>query len=116
MTFPVARLDGDNVMLAHPLIARLYARLAEHPELSSAWTVKWNTLEAFGVPERVPPELKVRPPGSVPAVWLHVYDPLAPEAVNVWLYAVPVVPDVRLVPVPLGNTLIAGQDGVTVYC
>src|SRR5437660_453458 len=69
--------------------------------------------EEVGVPVILPLALfKPSPAGNVPLVTANVYDPLAPLALTVCVpYEVATVPFGRLD----GDTVIVGQEGVTVY-
>ena len=61
--------------------------------VSEACSVTEVVPAAVGVPEMTPVEvLSVRPAGRPPALIAHVYGPVPPAAVAVWLYAVPTCP------------------------
>src|SRR5579883_2509388 len=53
------------------------------PVLSVTVAVKFEVPAVVGVPPMVPPELRLRPAGSVPAVTDHVYPPVPPLAASV---------------------------------
>src|SRR6185437_6285008 len=59
---------------------------------SIACTVKVKSPLVVGVPDRMPPVLRVRPGGSVPPVVVKVYGAVPPVAANVCRYATPFVP------------------------
>jgi hypothetical protein len=83
--------------------------------VSVANAVKVYVPAAVHVPESAPAEVNVMPVGNVPALLLHVYEPFAPVAVNVCVYAVPTVPDVNTVGfAPFGDT-VTEHAGCTVY-
>jgi hypothetical protein len=63
------------------------------PTLSVASTVKSYVPEVEGVPESTPARERLRPGGSVPEITDHVYGDVPLEAVRVWEYAAPAVPD-----------------------
>jgi hypothetical protein len=60
---------------------------------SVTWAVKLKEPDAVGVPEIVPAEDNVRPPGSAPALMLQLYGWVPPLAASVVEYAVPTRPD-----------------------
>jgi hypothetical protein len=59
---------------------------------SATCTVKVDDPAVVGVPESVPPLLRLRPAGKVPAETLQEYGVKPPVAASVVEYAVPVVP------------------------
>jgi hypothetical protein len=61
-------------------------------ELSFTCTVNVGAPAAVGVPLMTPAADKVSPAGNVPEATDHVYPPVPPVAVSVWLYPVPTVP------------------------
>ena len=68
---------------------RLYARLPDPRAGLVAVTVKLDAPATVGVPVKVPPLLRVRPADRLPDVTEKVKGPVGPDAVIVWLYAVP---------------------------
>jgi hypothetical protein len=70
--------------------------LAVDPEESVTVTVKLKVPAAVGVPARIPPLTRVRPPGSVPADTVQAYPaPLPPVAASVTEYDTLTVPPAR---------------------
>lgn len=59
---------------------------------SVTFAVKPNVPAAVGVPDNTPAPDSVSPPGSVPALTDHVYEPVPPVAASVAEYAVPTCP------------------------
>jgi hypothetical protein len=55
--------------------------------------VKLKEPDAVGVPEIVPAEDSVRPPGKAPALMLQLYGVVPPLAASVVVYAVPTCPE-----------------------
>jgi hypothetical protein len=53
-----------------------------HPWASVAVTVKKNVPTLAGIPERIPPEARVSPAGTEPAVTANVYGAVPPIAVS----------------------------------
>src|SRR4029077_3791396 len=70
-----------------------YARVPGQPLLSVAGVVKLKVPNVVGVPVMAPVAgLSDSPAGSTPLDTANVYGPVPPEAVIVWLYAVPTTP------------------------
>lgn len=72
---------------------------------SVTFAVKVNEPDAVGVPEIVPPEESVKPPGKAPELMLQLYGVVPPLDASVVEYAVPTVPD--------GTELVEIVTGVT---
>ena len=67
--------------------------VAAAPEESLTWTVKLKVPAVVGVPARIPPLARVRPPGSAPEDTVQAYPaPVPPAAVSVTEYAALTVP------------------------
>ena len=60
---------------------------------SVTFTVKLKEPDAVGVPETVPADDSVRPPGNAPALMLQLYGVVPPLAASFVEYAVPICPD-----------------------
>ncbi len=60
---------------------------------SVTFAVNVNEPDAVGVPEIVPPDESVKPPGSAPVLTLQVYGVVPPLAASVVEYAVPTCPE-----------------------
>ena len=56
---------------------------------SVTFTVKLNEPDAVGVPEIVPPDESVRPPGRAPELRVQLYGVVPPDATSAVEYAVP---------------------------
>jgi hypothetical protein len=70
--------------------------VAVAPEESVTSTVKLKVPAAVGVPARIPPVARVRPPGNAPADTVQAYPaPVPPVAVNVAEYDTETVPPAR---------------------
>jgi hypothetical protein len=70
--------------------------VAAVPEESVTLTVKLKVPAAEGVPARIPPLARVRPPGSAPADTVQAYPaPVPPVAVSVAEYDALIVPPGR---------------------
>ena len=89
-TVPVG--SGDDVVIdsAAGSTVTENAFVAVPPPL--AWTVKFETPAADGVPLKTPAEESVSPAGSAPDNTDQPYGVVPPVAANVWLYALPTVP------------------------
>jgi hypothetical protein len=72
---------------------------------SVTFAVNVNEPDAVGVPEIVPPEESVNPPGRAPELMLQPYGVVPPLAASVVEYAVPTV--------PAGTELVETVTGVT---
>src|SRR4029078_8696497 len=95
-TVAPARDEVDTVTGTAALVTTmLRALVAEAARVSVALTVKVAVPAVVGVPDRAPVEDRVTPAGSVPEAMVHVYGPVPPVAVSVWLYAVPTVAPAR---------------------
>src|SRR4051812_35153393 len=69
---------------------RLYCVLVVLFKASCTWTVKVAIPDVVGVPVIAPVDVpSARPPGKAPPIILKVYGDVPPEAVIVWVYAVP---------------------------
>ena len=68
---------------------RVYAWLPVPRAGLVAVAVKLDAPATVGVPLSAPTLLRVSPAGSVPDVTVKVNGPVGPDAVIVWLYAVP---------------------------
>ena len=66
---PPGRVVGITVIVCQ-LTCKVYAWATKQPEESVAVTVKLNDPGTVGVPVRAPPELRLNPVGSDPAVLL----------------------------------------------
>ena len=60
---------------------------------SVTFTVKLKEPDAVGVPEIVPADDNVSPPGKAPALMLQLYGVVPPLAASVVVYAVPTCPE-----------------------
>ena len=103
--------NGEAVEIERAAVAALIvtenAFVAVPPPVT--WTVKSKVPAAVGVPPRAPAEERVRPAGSVPADTDQVYGVVPPVAANVWLYAVPAVPDASEAVEIVGATAAGGS-------
>ena len=85
---PPANVVAGNTIVGGAMTS-VYARVpANGPGnglLSLALTVKLKVPPAVGVPLSTPPEERVSPAGSAPAVTVKVYGDAPPLAVIVWL-------------------------------
>jgi hypothetical protein len=79
-------VDG-KIVIGHFTTQIVYVRLQENPNWSVTVTVNVEQPTVVGVPEIVQP-VGDNPAGSAP-VTLHVYGPVPPLPVIVWLYALP---------------------------
>ena len=63
-----------------------------------------------GVPLKMPAVDKVSPAGSVPDVTDQLYGDIPPLAANVWLYAVPTVPEGRGLAVSITRSALTVRE------
>jgi hypothetical protein len=75
-----------------------------------ACTVNEELPVAVGVPDNTPAEVRLRPAGNEPALFVNVYGLVPPLAVFVWLYATPTIPVGNV----LGDSVIVAHTITTV--
>jgi hypothetical protein len=84
-TVPPDRLLGETVMLGQPMVIENCLVAVHSVAVSVDITVNVEMPAAVGVPDTVPPELRLKPAGRPPLSRLYVYGPVPPLVVSPWL-------------------------------